>query len=125
MALKKCRECGDNVSSSAKTCPHCGIKKPYTSPSGCFIFIFAVGFATYMTYVKDDSKPTENTYQKFEDTKELRSEAQAVIQSRGFSCDKVNSTHAAAFGGSITVFCDDAYEYKIKDNGGKYQVAAE
>lgn len=28
MALKKCKECGKDVSSSAKTCPHCGIKNP-------------------------------------------------------------------------------------------------
>ena len=26
MALIKCSECGKEVSSSAKTCPHCGIK---------------------------------------------------------------------------------------------------
>ena len=28
MALNPCRECGDKVSSKAKTCPHCGIKRP-------------------------------------------------------------------------------------------------
>ena len=28
MALKACRECGKTVSSSAKTCPHCGIGDP-------------------------------------------------------------------------------------------------
>lgn len=26
MALIKCEECGESISSSAKTCPHCGIK---------------------------------------------------------------------------------------------------
>ncbi|WP_312181162.1 hypothetical protein [Pantoea sp. CTOTU46764] len=125
MAMKKCRECDGKVSSSAKTCPHCGVSKPYTSPSGCLIFILAVAFATYMTYFNDEKKTPENSYEKVEDTQEVRSEAQAVIQSRGFTCTKVNSTHAAAFGGSVTVFCDDIYEYKIKDNGGKYQVTAE
>ena len=34
MALKKCRECGQSVSSEAKTCPHCGVKKPVTQTSG-------------------------------------------------------------------------------------------
>jgi hypothetical protein len=29
MALHSCRECGKLVSSDAKKCPHCGIKKPY------------------------------------------------------------------------------------------------
>lgn len=28
MALVKCRECGKEVSTGAKTCPHCGIKAP-------------------------------------------------------------------------------------------------
>jgi hypothetical protein len=28
MALKKCKECGKDVSSSAKTCPYCGVKNP-------------------------------------------------------------------------------------------------
>lgn len=26
MALIKCDECGESISSSAKVCPHCGIK---------------------------------------------------------------------------------------------------
>ena len=26
MALIKCSECGESISSSAKTCPHCGVK---------------------------------------------------------------------------------------------------
>ena len=26
MALIKCKECGNEISSSAKTCPHCGVK---------------------------------------------------------------------------------------------------
>lgn len=28
MALKQCRECGQEVSSSAKKCPHCGVSNP-------------------------------------------------------------------------------------------------
>lgn len=28
MALAKCKECGKEVSTSAKTCPHCGVKNP-------------------------------------------------------------------------------------------------
>ena len=36
MAMKKCKECGAEISSSAKTCPHCGKKQKYT---GLVIFI--------------------------------------------------------------------------------------
>lgn len=37
MALKKCKECGTQVSSSAKTCPNCGKKLKHT---GLIIFTF-------------------------------------------------------------------------------------
>lgn len=32
MAIGKCKECNGVVSSGAKTCPHCGAKKPYLKP---------------------------------------------------------------------------------------------
>lgn len=38
MALIKCRECGKDISTEAKTCPHCGAKPPYR-PSLAFILI--------------------------------------------------------------------------------------
>lgn len=30
MALKKCKECGKEISDSAKACPHCGAKSTAT-----------------------------------------------------------------------------------------------
>ena len=35
MALIKCVECGKEVSSSAKVCPHCGIKLNLSSCPEC------------------------------------------------------------------------------------------
>ena len=29
MALKPCRECKTEISTRAKTCPHCGLKRPH------------------------------------------------------------------------------------------------
>lgn len=40
MALVKCRECSNNVSNKAPTCPHCGIKYPSSKSSGCLVIIF-------------------------------------------------------------------------------------
>jgi len=31
MALTKCLECGKEISTEAKTCPHCGTPKPHKS----------------------------------------------------------------------------------------------
>lgn len=46
MALKKCKECGKEVSSKAKNCPNCGapIKKQISTGSGCLIIILFVLF---------------------------------------------------------------------------------
>lgn len=33
MALVECRECGKEVSTEAKTCPHCGTPKPAVQPT--------------------------------------------------------------------------------------------
>jgi ribosomal protein L40E len=32
MALKPCRECGQQVSTEAETCPHCGVRSPTVTP---------------------------------------------------------------------------------------------
>ena len=41
MALVKCRECGEEVSDEAITCPHCGVNNP-SGKKGCFDFIWYV-----------------------------------------------------------------------------------
>lgn len=47
MAMKSCRECGQKVSSEAKVCPGCGVKKPYQSPVRGFIFLGIIAIAIY------------------------------------------------------------------------------
>lgn len=58
MALKKCRECGHKVSSSAKVCPSCGIKQPYISPFKGLFFLAVIGWATWSVFLKDDKSDT-------------------------------------------------------------------
>ena len=38
MSLIKCKECGKDISTEAKVCPHCGAKPPYR-PSLAFVLI--------------------------------------------------------------------------------------
>lgn len=40
MALKKCKECGDKVSTQAKVCPHCGAK--VSKPTSMFTWLVAI-----------------------------------------------------------------------------------
>lgn len=51
MALIECPECGRNVSTKAKSCPHCGARMPYR-PSLAFILIagLIVVFAVKANY---------------------------------------------------------------------------
>lgn len=59
MALASCRECGSQVSSSAKTCPHCGLARPtenevtaaFTKWARVILTVMAAGFAIYATTV--------------------------------------------------------------------------
>ncbi|MGN6831098.1 zinc-ribbon domain-containing protein [Paucibacter sp. M5-1] len=49
MALGKCRECGKEVSSEAKACPHCGVAKPIRKKVGVlgWMAVALVGFAVF------------------------------------------------------------------------------
>jgi hypothetical protein len=55
MAIKKCKECGKDVSTKAKTCPHCGVNVK-KSGIGCFGYIglflligIPIGFINILT----------------------------------------------------------------------------
>ncbi|EOX9506743.1 hypothetical protein [Citrobacter amalonaticus] len=61
MAMKSCRECGQPVSSEAKVCPGCGVKKPYQSPVRGLIFIGIVVIAIYKGCSGEGSS-TGNSY---------------------------------------------------------------
>jgi len=45
MALIKCKECGQQMSSSAKVCPHCGKQKPSATKTGCAWIVVLFGAA--------------------------------------------------------------------------------
>lgn len=63
MALTKCKECKKEVSSSAKTCPHCGVKDPAIGAKqklgGCLVLI--VIFFLIWAFVGKDSDDEEKT----------------------------------------------------------------
>ena len=51
MAIKKCKECGKEVSTSAKMCPHCGKRYPtggLTWPAKIFLGLLVIGFLPSM-----------------------------------------------------------------------------
>lgn len=74
MAVKACKECGDKVSSKAKTCPHCGVSNPGVRASdqavGCMVLIvIAVGVILYINN-HNSSNTGNNTRQSSSPTKQ-------------------------------------------------------
>ena len=55
MALKPCRECGEQVSTEAKTCPHCGVKRPVKQTSVFAWIILAVIGLGFVSAVLSES----------------------------------------------------------------------
>jgi len=60
MAMKKCRECGHSISSSAKVCTSCGIKKPYISPFKGIFLLAVIGWAGWVVFTDDKPEPAKD-----------------------------------------------------------------
>jgi hypothetical protein len=66
MALTPCRECKKEVSTGAKSCPHCGAKKPSESATERMIVEFivlifiVVFFISFCTGGDETSQPKKN-----------------------------------------------------------------
>ena len=66
VALKPCRECGQEISGEAKTCPHCGKRNPTgrkTSPIalGCLVLIVGTVVIDIAVTSSSDSSTTRNS----------------------------------------------------------------
>lgn len=66
MVIKSCKECGGQVSSTAKTCPHCGhaMQNPVAIGCGglvllCFLGLLGVGYCTDQTPIPERSAKNE------------------------------------------------------------------
>ncbi len=100
MALKKCRECGKEVSSEAKSCPHCGVSTPVTpSASGCMstiLVLVIVGIlAGPVSRCSDDAANSK------------RSAAAAAERAKVEAVLTEQITHADTFSASAAVALDD------------------
>lgn len=63
MAMRPCRECGQDISTKAKTCPNCGVKKPgrkeYGWKSLLLILAFLVAFVVWVSSGDYEYTPSE------------------------------------------------------------------
>jgi hypothetical protein len=66
MAMTQCRECGHEISTKAKSCPHCGAT--IYRPSGCFVVILLfIAFAAIMSaFNQNDSASPPKTQEQIQ-----------------------------------------------------------
>lgn len=74
------------------------------------ILLVVLGLLVSNAHAGDDGSP------------EMKAEAKALIQAANYQCNKVNGVYPAHFSNAFIVFCDDVYEYTIKDRGGRWTV---
>lgn len=71
MALVKCKECKKEVASSAKVCPHCGVKNPATKTSHALIglgaLVLVIFAAVKCSSGGDDAKSADAAKQAADD----------------------------------------------------------
>lgn len=60
MALTKCKECGHEVASNAKTCPNCGVKYPGFALGWIGLIIFFVLILIIIGAIDDSNKNTSS-----------------------------------------------------------------
>src|SRR5690554_4475365 len=81
MALKKCKECGGQVSTKAKLCPKCGAKAPKKTSIVTWValvFIILVIYASFGTSTGTKSSATSQV-SKNSSTQTKRSEIAKVV----------------------------------------------
>ena len=65
MALVECKECENEISDKAESCPYCGMKQPKKTPLLAWIFIGVIIFAVVMSMIgsndNSNSSPQKST----------------------------------------------------------------
>jgi len=101
MALKPCRECGGQVSTTANTCPHCGVKNPAKSSvsPGCLITLVIAAIIGGIIALAPGPTPEEKA----------KKDAEQKAQSEMFSADY----KALSAAGVIAIASGNATKYEI------------
>ncbi len=92
MALKQCKECKKEVSSSANKCPHCGVSHPTTTASDVLkgLGVLLVIVISGVLFFGGDDEPTPEDIQQ---AKECRADIDCIgykkIFDAGFSCGNI------------------------------------
>jgi hypothetical protein len=83
MAIRSCKQCGGNVASSARACPHCGARQT----SGCAM-LFAIGAGIllvgfFISLATDDPVASEREYQERINRQRAADKAKSIQEAAG------------------------------------------
>lgn len=135
MALGKCKECGEQVSSKADKCPHCGApaKKSGSSAGGCLVLIIVVVVGIWVLAGSDESGSGEPSTSAPSTSWETRDNStMAYIMMEDFVKRRLKAPSTAKFqgildgrGDAVTRLADHAYRidsYVDAQNGFGAQI---
>src|SRR5262249_49657383 len=143
VALAPCRECGEEISTQAATCPNCGINSPARKPVGFLgavlnASVYAIGllliFLVVPAILSGNRKdaPTKSFGQELKETGGCNSSvaqqkaAQRVIQSSGYDCRSVDAMCPYVLSEGATVHCNNGrYKFELENHGGIWSVKAD
>ncbi len=111
MAMTKCKECGKEVSTSAKACPHCGVKNPGVSAKdyiGGTIILIAIVWGLAKCTGGDDEKTVAP--KQTEAPKQTAAEKAAADA----ACMKDLQCWGGKHNGAAGIYCDDYVEKLAK-----------
>lgn len=127
MAMTKCKECGKEVSTSADTCPHCGIKKPGASAKeavigGVAILIAMAWGLTNCTGGEDEAKsePAQTAAEEAACRQDLRCRGDKYNAAAGVYCEEYVeklSSYAAKWTDGMLEPKFSKFGWKDKDKG--------
>lgn len=121
MALGSCKECGNKVSSGAKTCPSCGVKKPYKKKAkdltlldyGIIVAVF-VAMMIVFTQSSNNERNSENLnrdtslgskYEANWKTDVNLKISQALVKSNIRNCGEYKYKESRTHKGEYVVYC--------------------
>ena len=121
MSLGACKECGKKVSSSAKTCPSCGVKKPYKREGknltlldyGIIVAVF-VAMMIFFTQSSNNEKSSENLNRDTSLATKYESKwhtgahlkiSQALVNNKIRNCGEYKYKQSRTHKGEYVVYC--------------------
>ncbi len=88
MALKKCKECGKDISSKAELCPHCGAKAPKKTSLVTWLILILILLGIYAA----NQSPSTSVNSSY--TKSAKSQATASTDNKKIQSKKPNLTYS-------------------------------